>query len=238
MRISSLLALALAATALLTASPATHADYDFSALLADVDFKDEAKPAPVKPQDGFNLPPATQVPANQPLAFPELPVTKMDEAADQAEAVVPQPITDPENLAEGHVAEEHAAAEHAAPCNSCGQCNAGCGHHHIGLRERIDAQIHGRIQHVGCQTYSVPRLPVNTFYQNWRSNACNVHVWDGFHNQCPHKIDMSIRHLGPCHCGKCRSGCGTCGNGCGQCASTPCDEPACDAPGCDAQPAN
>lgn len=223
MRISSLLALALAAMALLIASPATQADYDFSALLADVDFKDEAKPAPVKPQDGFNLPPATQVPANQPLAFPELPVAKIDQAADQVEAVAPQPIADHE-----HVATDHVAAPHAAPCNSCG-------HQHIGICERIGAQVHGRIQHVGCQTYSVPRLPVSTFYQNWRSNACNVHVWDGFHNHCPSKLDMSIRHLGPCHCGKCRGGCGTCDKGC---ASTPCDAPACDVPACDAQPAS
>lgn len=48
-----------------------------------------------------------------------------------------------------------------------------------------------------CQPYTQPALPSSTFYQYWRSNACNVNVWYGFKNRC-HGANKHT--MGQCDC--------------------------------------
>jgi hypothetical protein len=96
----------------------------------------------------------------------------------------------------------------AVGAGACGHAN--CGGH--GCKKHLGK----RITEGYCLPYTPPQVPTSTFYQYWRTNACNVNVWDGFRNRCPSHIDMSINKKHGCMHGKCgdayQSGAAACGD--------------------------
>ncbi|WP_372897401.1 hypothetical protein [Stieleria sp.] len=202
-----------------------QAKSDFDALLAEVNFDNApaaalpaaAQPAPIRDVATTLVDETVQAIAESSDAVAdatELTTTPAAEAlampADSEPLPTP-PIAEP--IAEPIVDQQApAAAVQAAAC--CHQCTPSCGKHCrlAGLKHR------DFIQPGACQPYMTPQMPTSTFYQYWRSNACNVNVWNGFRNQCKPHIDLSIH--GKSH--GCNSGCD---NGCssGGCAAAPTD---------------
>ncbi|MCC9599570.1 hypothetical protein LOC67_03280 [Stieleria sp. JC731] len=197
---------ALVASSVLAGTQASARQTDFDALLAEVEFGDPsgAPAVPAVPQQapaveagaqsalGLELPaePLPEIPATAPVAETAAPV--------EASALtnVPAPIPAPAPIVDSVAAE---------PCQSCGDnyasacgcnngCNGGC---------KLGNKLSNRFQEGSCMPYMPPQMPTSTFYQYWRSNACNTNVWDGYRNRCNGKIDMSI-HRDKAH------GCDTC----------------------------
>lgn len=170
-----------------------QAKNDFDALLADVSFGGVAaqveEAASPSASDAGQLPTALVDPvADAPMPMPE---TAAD--AIPAPAVVDLPPAP---------ADAPVDAISAAACGGqCGQqCGNSCGRS-CGLKGRK------LITHGYCQPYTPPRLPTSTFYQYWRSNACNVNVWDGFRNHCHAGLDLSIHRKPRCGHNRCNGGC-------------------------------
>lgn len=192
-----------ALTAMLAGSIAmagqSRAANDFEALLAEVDFGAaaaavEEAAAPSSSDVSEVLPQATELattPAAETLTMPA-----------ESEPLPAPPIADP-------IPADSVAAPAAAPCASacCNQCGKNCGKkcRLTGLKHR------DFVQEGFCQPYMPPQLPTSTFYQYWRSNACNVNVWNGFKNRCHPHIDLSLNKKQSCGCdaGGCASGCST-----------------------------
>ena len=96
---------------------------------------------------------------------------------------------------EALVAMRAALSDSAA--DGCSTCSTGCDSNRGGCHDGY------------CQPYTTPQLPSSTFYQYWRSNACNVNVWYGFKNHC----HGANRHtMGQCDCFEKKKG--LCGRGC------------------------
>ncbi|QEG02471.1 hypothetical protein Mal15_65920 [Stieleria maiorica] len=211
---------AMFAGAIVTAGQA-QAKSDFDALLADVNFDSVPEVTPPAPLQDIAQPRATTLvdqnvqAIDEPVQATELTTAPAAEAMTLPQAAEKLPAP-PAPLADDQPHDQVAAAAPIATVASCQSCNSGCGHH-------CQAAGHNcghRYQPGSCQPYMPPQLPTSTFYQYWRSNACNVHVWDGFQNRCKPHIDLSIH--GKSH-GCCKSGCcnGACDNG--GCAAAPVD---------------
>ncbi|MCS7468888.1 hypothetical protein NZK35_19725 [Stieleria sp. ICT_E10.1] len=199
----------------------SQAKSDFDALLADVNFDNApaaalpaaAQPAPIRDAATTLVDGNVQavVESRDVVAdVTELTTTPAAEAMTMpadSEALPAPPIAEP-------IVDEQAPAAAVQASACCHQCTPSCGKHCrlAGLKHR------DFIQPGACQPYMPPQLPTSTFYQYWRSNACNVHVWDGYRNQCKPHIDLSIH--GKSH--GCNNGCD---NGChrGGCAAPPVD---------------
>lgn len=185
----------------LTAASQAPAANDFEALLAEVSFGQEPAAG-----ETLGLPPATEAetPAEMPLDSPGGATEALPEPPTPQYAPAPSAAPMPAH---------HAVAE------PCGTCNS----NHCGTN-------HGLHHQTFCQPYTPPRLPTSTFYQYWRSNSCNVNVWDGFRNHCHQCIDLTVKpksHHG-CLGGKCGNGCAVPGGDCGPLpeewvAAKPCD---------------
>lgn len=186
-----------------------QADSDFDALLADINFGQ----VPADNATTLTSSNGTQAPAApQPLADGEAAVLTMPQAADESLPPPPQPVTD----------NYSAVADCGGQCG--GQCAGQCGSNHCG---QSGCNL---IKEGFCQPYTPPQLPTSTFYQYWRSNACNTHVWDGFRNRCHSSLDLSGLKCGK-GCGH-GCGCGACDHvapaGCSDCGPAPaewCDQP-------------
>ncbi|OYP31027.1 hypothetical protein CGZ80_21885 [Rhodopirellula sp. MGV] len=186
---------------------------DFDALLAEVEFADpstsgdEAAIAPVAPVEeagaqsalGLELPPEPlpHEPAAAVDTLPAVPAppTPVSTGADQL-APIPEPVPAPV-----------ASVAMGGSCQSCGGHSVaacGCNHGH----HKLSNCLGNRIQAGSCMPYMPPQLPTSTFYQYWRSNACNANVWDGYQNRCHDKIDLSI-HRNARGCNGCDNGCAT-----------------------------
>ncbi|MEM6473624.1 MAG: hypothetical protein AAF802_28965 [Planctomycetota bacterium] len=217
--------LAAIAASLAIALPA-EAKYDFDALLADVNSgQDPAEPV-ARDLAGDATTPAIIMPTNP--GAEELPVPPVP--ATQPAATVPSaPPAAPHHAQAVPAAVNPGMPMHvsAAPCtdgcSDLGGCNSHSGKSCIGVAP--------------CHPYTTPRLPVSTFYQYWRTNACNVNVWDGFRNRCHTTIDLSIKKKSLC--GGCDSGCGhvyqavDCGPQPAEWCDAPCEASCDQAPGCD-----
>ncbi|MCD0458293.1 hypothetical protein [Roseiconus lacunae] len=193
---------ALVASSAMVGSPVLAGDFD--ALLAEIQFENPSTPiAPPLVNAGV---PGVETGAQSALGL-EMPAQPV---SVEAEAVAPSPVAtpiQPNATAPTHVAPVAAtpAHAHAAPagdCQSCGNhaacdCQHGC--------KGCGSCLGNRIHQGACTPYMPPQLPTSTFYQYWRSNACNTNVWDGYQNRCRTTIDLSIHH-------KHRRGCDACGN--------------------------
>lgn len=216
-------ALAAIATGSITIAGQLQAGNDFDALLAEVDFgqASEVVEETVTPSasDIVELnaepirdpAPATELastPAAEALTMPQDSAAAATESLPTPPPPAAEPATEPAAEAELPPAEPvpaAAAGVGSAACGECASCNnhcqSGCGHQ-CGLKG------HQFIKDGFCQPYTPPRLPTSTFYQYWRSNACNVNVWDGFKNRCHPHIDLSLHHNKGCGCDNgCDSGC-------------------------------
>lgn len=140
---------------------------------------------------------------NQPVGIEPTALTNASaNVAQTATDALPEPVAPVETMPAAPIA--------AAPMvDSCaGGCSTGhCGTGHCGLGEEAF-----------CQPYMPPQIPTSTFYQYWRSNACNVHVWDGYRNRCHKCVDLTLKPKS--HHG-CNNGCAT------GCTSAPCETTAC-----------
>ncbi|MCO8124243.1 hypothetical protein NHH03_21045 [Stieleria sp. TO1_6] len=193
-----------------------EAKNDFEALLADVNFGGGT--AAVE-QTGAAL---EQPPAAVPMSMPPM----HDETT-----VAPLPPT------ADYDGTQYAGTSDCGTCNN-GNCGGHCGGH-------CGSKGCSLLKEGYCQPYTPPQLPTSTFYQYWRSNACNTHVWDGFRNRCRSNIDLSIHHKpslgckgGLCGNGHCNGGCASgCASGvadsCGPLPAEWCGDKACDS--CDGQ---
>ena len=225
--------LAVFAASISVVGPA-QAKNDFDALLADINFGaaaaefDDVAPPSASDTiaeaselasaqadallDPLAVVPAA-VPAEAPMAMPAAPTAAETLPAPPMPALIPVDVA--------------AVADCGGQCgDACsGQCGNRCGHHG-----------HKLIQEGYCQPYIPPQLPTSTFYQYWRSNACNTQVWDGFRNRCHPKIDLSIHHKSNCGCGNgCDQGCSLAPVDCGPAPTEWCGKQACDSVACDAR---
>ncbi len=194
-----------------------QAKSDFDALLADVTFDSApaaalpaaAQPAPIQDAATTLVDETVQavVRSSDVTELTNTPAAEAMMLPADSEALPAPPVAEP-------IVDQQAPAAAAQATACCHQCTPSCGKHCrlAGLKHR------NFIQPGACQPYMPPQLPTSTFYQYWRSNACNTHVWDGYRNQCKPHIDLSIH--GKSH--GCNSGCG---NGCdnGGCAAAPTD---------------
>ena len=220
--------LAAFAGSILVLGPA-EAKNDFDSLLEDINFGSA----------GGDIDQVAPRSASYRIAqTPELASPQADALVDPPAAAVPvamdtEALPAPSTIAPNS-AQEAVVADCGGQCNDgcSGQCGNGCG----------DCG-HRFIKEGFCQPYTPPQLPNSTFYQYWRSNACNTHVWDGFRNRCHAQIDLSVHHKSNCGC---NDGCGSngCGNACnqgcdlgsGDCGPVPaewCRKQDCDSGGCD-----
>jgi hypothetical protein len=207
-------ALRVSAVLLITVSTALASDFD--ALLSELTFDqppaagdaetltldvaaertaESLEPAPPQVEDELTMPPQPHSP--QPLS--DLPATP----AAEPETVVP---ASPPSIAPPVVVdmnEAFAAQECSAPpCAACqgepcggprGGC-ARCGCHDA--HGCHGCQLHGSLC-TTCVPYHPPRLPSSTFYQYFRTNACNVDVWNGYQNRCCFAAEHT---RGECEC--------------------------------------
>ena len=197
MRYSNLfqrLTLAAVATGSIILSGSVRANNEFDALLADVNFGG-----------------AEQTVAES--AVPDVP--EVSSSSDQAntltasqneELALPMPAQDVSGATSGgtsEVAPTPVASVADLSCSSCDAPNAcgSCGKNGCRLAQRFSE--------TPCQAYVPPQIPTSSFYQYWRSNACNTRVWDGFRNRCHTTVDLSMHRKScqPC-AGGCSSGCG------------------------------
>lgn len=169
-----------------------QAKNDFEALLADVNFggtpalQDAAVPSA---SDSIGLPAqASELAATAAPQSLEIP------------GVVAEPLPEPA-VSASPTADYNVTATAGSDC--CGQCESQCGCKSRGL---CGLKNHDFVKDQFCQPYTPPQVPTSTFYQYWRSNACNVHVWDGFKNRCHARVDLSIHPKHSSGCGGCASG--------------------------------
>jgi hypothetical protein len=216
--------LAILAGSILSAVQA-EAKSDFDALLADVNFGaansaiEEATSVSASDQTALTAiqsPPAElglPEPDAAPMTMPQTPVQPLPAAP-----LVDHPVTVQPSVP-GTVAQASAA--------DCGcQCGGQCGH---GSKHPC------RVSEGYCQPYTPPQLPTSTFYQYWRSNPCNVNVWDGFRNRCHKNIDLTIHHGDQgCLSRNCGGNCGGCSD-CGPAPAEWCGKGNCDMVPCDGQ---
>jgi hypothetical protein len=172
-----------------------------------------------EPETADAADPAPLTDAAPPLAEATAPVAGVPEEASQTAPVPTQPVVPTRPVptqpvpAEGGVIVHGSVPGHAVAHGGDGSCST-CG--------PAGHRGHGAF----CQPYVPPRLPSSTFYQYWRTNACNVNVWDGFRNRCHNPVDLSIKHeahrcgLGACASGHCVSG--HCTSSCESGAGTDC----------------
>ncbi|KAA5544582.1 hypothetical protein FYK55_09710 [Roseiconus nitratireducens] len=179
-----------------------HAADDFKSLLADVQF---GQPAPIVEPTASDSLQFTAADTPMPLPVPE-PVAEgevMDAPA------IPQPLQD-QGVPYTTVDPAVGAVGDCGCGNSCeGHCGHGCHGGHCGHL----------LTETACTPYVTPQLPTSTFYQYWRSNACNTHVWDGYRNRCHAQLNLGGHcgngHCGSGHCGSGQCGSGQCGGNCG-----------------------
>ncbi|MCA9139003.1 MAG: hypothetical protein KDB00_19660, partial [Planctomycetales bacterium] len=203
-----------------------HAKNDFEALLADVNFGGTSAVEEAKmqsPSDAIGLP----AEASELASTPATEALEIPPAA--AEPLPAPPMASSDNTQ---------YTGQATGCSDCGgQCASGCGCNNRGL---CGLKKHDFVKDQFCQPYTPPQLPTSTFYQYWRSNACNVHVWDGFKNRCHSRVDLSIHPKHSKGCNDCAGG--GCNNihpagvvDCGPAPAEWCGKAACDtASSCDA----
>lgn len=160
---------------------------EFDALLEDVTFgaaeqmvttqapeaADSVIPLPADPTP---VPAAAPAPAAENIALPPTPQVTQP-APPLVDQAVPAPVAAPIEP----VADHASAGACGTGCGSCQSCNSG----HSCFQKN-------RIRDTPCVPYAMPRLPTSTFYQYWRTNACYTNVWDGYRNQCPRTLDLSI----------------------------------------------
>ncbi len=242
------------ALAILAANTAS-AKNDFDALLGELTFGGSPNPAAQAltldniAADNLAPAPAQQVSAQAPVTDP-VPTPEPDAI------VMPEPV--PDAAAEGDVTVEQSVVSEPATLvkvPACDSCVSGCG----GNR-RCGGQC-GMGNCATCVPHTPPNLPTSSFYEYFKSNACNCRVWDGYQNRC---IWGSKHSRGECDCfaprkksclsglgchplgrGVCPAGSGTCNtSGChdlpacwtqDDCAGeATCAAPVgCDSPGCD-----
>ncbi|MEM0927545.1 MAG: hypothetical protein AAGJ83_15980, partial [Planctomycetota bacterium] len=207
--------------ALFAISGNASADHDFNALLADVSFGQDAttpaakltgKPtsttALVMPQASA----AEDLPVPPAPSAVTAPVTENAPAAPMAAATQPHIHPAPAAVSPG-------MPLHVSPApytDACSQCNP--------CKKKHFESCFGEAR---CQPYTTPQLPVSTFYQYWRTNACNVNVWNGFRNRCHTTIDLSIHKKSHCDtCGGCEAI--DCGPQPAEWCDQPCATDACD----------
>ncbi len=156
---------------------------DFSALLADLSFGDAPSlTETLTPTD----PPQHQQLRQAPIAF-LMPA----EAELQAPVAVQPPMIDTAN-------EELIDMEAAfrAQESRAGVAAQTVGHlFQHGRRDSCDSEF-------SCTPHTAPNLPSSSFYQYFRSNKCNSHVWDGYRQPCR----SSNSHInGSCDCFKAKN---------------------------------
>jgi len=173
---------------------AADANDDFQALLADVQFTS------ADAADDLNAPmPPADVSADATVSAEAVP---MAEPTPQAVTPMPQPV--PADGSYGH--HQYTSADSCqGACQQTDVCS--CGHKHCPLISSPE--------HHSCTPYAVPQLPTSTFYQYFRSDACNTHVWDGYHNRCRDFPDLSLHPKPLCQHNQCGGHCGG-GTDCGQ----------------------
>ncbi|MEO1615952.1 MAG: hypothetical protein AAFV88_08900 [Planctomycetota bacterium] len=234
--------MAVIAASISVAGPA-HAKYDFDALLADVTFGQEATAPPAAGAAGglvgtdsapLAMPAAAPPAMSEQLPVPPAPAAAASPTANPHMNGAAQPMAAPMQPMAAPSQPMHGMPSHvsAAPCgdgcSDCGSCASGkCGGN-------------GCLGEAHCQPYMPPQLPTSTFYQYWRTNSCNVNVWNGFRNRCHTRVDLSCKKKSLF--GGSSSGCGDCGDvyaappavDCGPAPAEWCDSGACDqVPACD-----
>lgn len=189
-------------SAVLSSDPASadspYTGDDFSALLAKVNYQNaddghaavglpavlDAGPAIAAPATAPSpemLPQTMELPAESTVSAPAAPQTQpIPQAQSYAEVeTVSAPTENP------YVTDSGYGGEVVDGCSTCQDesksCDRGCG----GCKGGV------------CQPYERPVLPSSSFYQYWRSNACNTKVWDGYRNRCS---SANIHTLGQCDC--------------------------------------
>lgn len=225
MRISNCrLALLAMVAALFTVSGNASADQNFNALLADVSFGQNATSPAVKLTGKPTAPTPLvmpQVTGTEDLPVPPAPAAVAEPALQGAPAApvaaASQPHAQPSPAAVAPGMPLHVSpAPYTDACSACNPC-----------KKKHFESCFGEAR---CQPYTPPQIPVSTFYQYWRTNSCNVNVWNGFRNRCHTTIDLSIDKKS--HCDSCR-GCGGCeAIDCGPQPAEWCDEP-CETGACD-----
>ncbi|MEL6105630.1 MAG: hypothetical protein AAFU85_06325 [Planctomycetota bacterium] len=173
---------------------------EFDALLEDVTFgaaeqmvttqaPEAAVPSAPTPTPAAPAPaPVPLAPAPETMALPPAPQVT-ETPAPVVDQAIPAPVAAPMEPVPNQVN----AGACGTGCGSCQTCGTGHGHKK------------NRIRDTPCVPYTVPRLPTSTFYQYWRTNACYTNVWDGYRNQCPRTLDLSIDEKKK-GCSKCASG--------------------------------
>jgi len=175
---------------------------DFSALLADLSFGDVTSTSdpltPTSPpaQDQFQRAPAavSSEPSPSEITMPDIALPQV--ALETPVSTVP-------------------SRSQSMPTKSNDQVDFDAA---FALQDsRVAAQPAGHLFHHGgskgcdeefvCTPHTPPSLPSSTFYQYFRSNKCNSHVWDGYRQRCRH----ANAHLnGTCDCFK-EKECSDCG---------------------------
>ena len=214
--------------ALSTLTSTLSASDDFSALLADLSFGDapslnqplavagetvaELQPVPtgiVMPEMVESTPPAQSTPIETGLveSDPVEPVQSPQVALQDPIATDPQP-SDRVDLEEAFAMQGMQTVKTEVPLQTVGHINGHC-----------ESQVCDSV--ITCRPRTKPNLPSSTFYQYFRSNACNTNVWDGYQQKC---CGSQKHTLGECDCFS-KSGKSCLSKGCNDCAScdTGCD---------------
>ena len=202
--------LSTAAALLISVSPVA-AQTDFDALLSDLTFGDSPsagetltldvaaekaaetlKPAPAEPKTTLTLPPEAEVvvapsptPESAPAATPE--ASRSIVQGPMAHAPITPTMAAPTPVAPTHI--DFAQAFAAQECDACGGCDSACGGPCAGGCATDGCLLGGcgKKKDHDCPTcipYHKASLPSSSFFQYFRSDACNVDVWNGFHNRC------------------------------------------------------
>ncbi len=182
-------ALAIAFFATLSTSVTVQAD-DFSALLADLSFGD----APA-------LNETLTVTSEVPLVSLQSPVSKAtDSIATDSKTAAPDASQSVENHFDLDAAFALQESKAGVPAQTVG---------HV-LHQDDKCGCDAPEPEFVCTPHTPASLPTSSFYQYFRSNKCNTHVWDGYRQPCRH----SNAHVnGTCDCFKekehsCQTGCG------------------------------
>lgn len=251
------IALCIALTAILSGN--APAENDFDALLGELTFGGPAESAQTLTLENIaanNLAPApnAQVSAQEPIADPApiadpqpvvteaIVMPEVDQATDAApveqEAAaepIPAPVVSPmpAPACEGG----HCGTGECHSCNSCSSRQ--CCNNRQSLCNTSDCKLFNFDKMAcACVPHTPPNLPTSSFYQYFKSNACNCRVWDGYQNRC---IYSSKHSRGQCDCfhhkpkKSCLSGLscnmrGICSTN--SCSSGSCESSSCESGGC------
>ncbi len=177
-------------TALLACLSSTTASADdFDALLGELTFGGLSEPTGQTltldhiAADNLAPAPMTTVSAQAPVEAPVGEILPVPE---------PDALSDPGNVSEhvGAPLEAQPEPTVAAFCDT-GACSSGsgrCGQRQCGSHLGHD---------FNCVPHTPPNLPTSSFYEYFKSNACNCRVWDGWQNRC---IGASKHSRGECDC--------------------------------------